>query len=230
MTIEDRNGAGRRPDAALDEEAWLALPWRVNGTLEPHELPAVERALEHSAAFRAEERLLDAFAHEVRAAPSMETAMDRGFLALKARIGRAGGGASRRPGPWIGAIRGWREALRATPARIRGILGAQAVAVAAAVLLIVTWPSIDPGPNTYRMATDAAAVPDGPLLRLRMVDGVSEADLRDVLRTSGLVIVDGPTETGLYTVDGRGGTIADPAALAARLGERPEVALAVVTR
>ncbi len=175
------------------------LPWYVNGTLEPAERAAVERHLDDCDACRRDVSSLEELRGCVRAAPESAdaAAAARGLRQVLDRIDAGAG--SRGAGG-----RTWQDVRLA----VRWALAGQAAAILA-LLTLVLWPAAPetaPGlPASYRTLSDPPAASGqgedaGATLRVVFGDGVTEAELRRLLRSVGGDIVAGPSAVGVYTL------------------------------
>jgi hypothetical protein len=187
------------------------LPWFVNGTLTEDERRAVEHHLRDCLPCRAtlkdERRLADAMQLEMTADKEAE----RNFQRLLDALDRG-------------------EPPRRTASR-RAAAFPRTAAAAAALLLVaigaVSWLIIDrgrapPEPGEYATAADSLSQ-SGRRVDIVFADGVTEAQIRDLLTTIGGTIVSGPSGVGRYTirVDDR-----EPLdALIARLKKDPRIRL-----
>lgn len=82
-----------------------------------------------------------------------------------------------------------------------------------------------PGETVFETMTSDGA-PSSTVIRIQVAEGTSEQALRVLLVGQQLRIVDGPTETGVYTL--APAEDADLAALSASLSSAPEIAVVLV--
>ena len=169
------------------------LPWIVNGRIDGDDAAWLNEHLADCAACRAElaaeRRIREAITRE----PTVEFAPQSSFNCLWKRIEAD---AHEPPA----------EPPAATPRAIgrpwlRAVLAAQAAAIL--VLCGVLWQR--PAASAYRTVTDAAPGPivSGPVVKAIFDDRVRLADVKEILADSGLVIVSGPSEGGVYALVAR---------------------------
>lgn len=175
------------------------LPFWVNGSLAPDEAAAVD------AAVRADGRLADEAAF-LRGLRDRMRAEDPGFS----------------PGE-LGLARLKRSiaAQGTTPARPMRVSLATAVAacLVAAALGVVLPKAFAPAPVEYLQASGG----DSATLAVMLQPEARLSDLSALLLAEGLVIVDGPSAVGLYSLAPFDPETADLAALADRLRAHPDL-------
>ncbi len=188
-------------------ELFELLPWYVNGTLEAEDRAEVEAALPTSPTLRAELALLRRLQSAVAAEPEPDAPPEAG----------------------VGWWQSWRRAWWVTPPRLRWVVCGQAAAVAAAVAWLVLPP---PAPGDASFSTMTAAMPASDAARLHLVfePATTERDLRELLLDAGLVLVDGPSATGVYVVESMTEASIAAGDLAARLQREASVRLAAPIR
>jgi hypothetical protein len=202
-------------DTIAHAEAWVLIPWLVNGTLADDEAARVRSHCARCEACRREVAEQTRLAAAVAAQDLADDVLEDAWAAMRVRLegpDRVGAG-QRRQGP--DRSRRFRpRAWWAVP-----------VAVAAALVLLVATPSPPPAP--FVTVTDPRPRLAHDVLRVQVLPGVGEAALRPLLEAHRLTVIDGPDPSGVYTL-----SIADPDSLAgaaAALAASPAVA-AVVSR
>lgn len=192
------------PEAGIGhDDAWALLPWYITGTLEPDEHRAVERHLAGCDACAAELKTQRRLAECVREQCLAEEAAERQWAVLRARIAGDKRAALDRP---VAADRGRVVPLRARRAPVVA-LGGLAVAAALALALFLPDAQQQTGQAPFVTLTtpnDGArnGVPQGPVLRVRVDERVSPADVSRLATAEGLFLLDGPTEGNVYTLAG----------------------------
>lgn len=214
-------------------EARLLLPWYVTGALAPEETRLVEAALAEDPLLRAElaeeRRLAASIAVEgadqidaagldlIEVSASDENVEDARSASWRTLSTQVQAPLVDRRSPARSPVRtgGWRQA----PRRGARMAMLAAAALAAMVAIVV----IAPGDDAYETLTDSAAQPlEGPYLRLRSAPGADAAALEAAFADLGLTILDGPSESGVYTLTG------PVAAALVTLSARDDVALTLL--
>lgn len=212
---------------SIDLDVWRLLPWLANGTLEGSELERVLDHLKHSPRCREELLFLSELRYAVEMASSraLEVPEDR-LTGLMERIEahertRDGGG------------------RRTTDAPAGGSSAALSVLAQAALVVLLAgalwWlvPARSQSEQPRFQTLSAAESPAHASWRLRLIpeDGLSEADLRQLVLDVGAEIVAGPTAAGVYTLGWtRQAPPAPPAEIAETLRADARVALAEPVR
>jgi len=207
------------------------LVWMVNGRIEPADSRWLNEHLDTCASCRreldVERRVRDAVARE----PTVEFAPQASFNRLWERIeGERDMAVPDSPA----AVAHQHQAVPIeSPSRARAGKRAWlpvAMAAQAAVILVlcgVLWQrSTAPA---YRTVTDSAPAPaaTGAVIKAIFSDDVRLADVKEILASTGLVVVSGPSEAGVYALaprDARAGPATQEAA--ARLRADPRVRFA----
>jgi hypothetical protein len=174
----------------------LLLPWYDGGSLEAAEVARVAAHLGACARCQADmgwqRRLRDAATQAASSAEAFETPADadRGWAALRGRIGGDGASAPARLAAPLPAVRAasprwgaWRWVVALQSAVILGL----------AALVIAPLPRDD----AYRALGSASRASDASIVVVFRPDA-SELQIRQALRDSGARLVDGPTVTGAY--------------------------------
>jgi len=178
------------------ELVFESLPFYANGTLNPQETNRVEAHLEACVSCRTELARWRDVAAATRAGPEWSPS-PADFASLEARIDRADGRAH-------DAGRGFRETVRSwfavTPSPLRWALATQAALV---VLLAGTLLLRPGGGKVYEtLSTPENAAPSGRArLHVVFAEDATEREIRAALQEWKAVIVNGPSATGIYTVE-----------------------------
>ena len=193
----------------LDHEAaWDLLPWLAQGTLEGRDLRATLDHLKTCRACREELRFLP----ELRAAaaqsgPGAAPDPAAAFSRLMQRVEASEG----RTQPRGSAEAFWLR-MRGTPL--------PSVAWAGLLLILalgVGW-ILRPAPQEalFRVLSDgvAASASDAPRLRVVFAPETPERRLREILLGAGAVLADGPSRTGVYTLELPSGQDLEPEEMA----------------
>ena len=178
------------------------LPWIVNGRIDGDDAAWLNEHLADCAACRAElaaeRRIREAITRE----PTVEFAPQSSFNCLWKRIeADAHEPPAEPPAATPRADRGPQPARAIGRPWLRALLAAQAAAIL--VLCGVLWQR--PAASAYRTVTDAPPGPivSGPVVKAIFDDRVRLADVKEILAGSGLVIVSGPSEGGVYALVAR---------------------------
>ncbi len=230
----DRHGR-----AGGHEEVWLLLPWYVNASLEDDERVRVEEHLEACGICREEVRYWGEAASLLSEEGELAVSPAAGLERLRGRLGAEEEERGTRPalGPRLGGR--LRTLFHASPPAIRWALAAQLGAIVVLAGLLAS-PLREPAPASVRAPSPAvgafhtlsdppaAPAPDGaPRFRVVFTDRAREREIRGALISVGGRIVDGPSPTGVYTieVEPAEGEI-DPPAVLRSLRSLPQVLLA----
>ena len=194
-----------------------SLPWLLNGSLDDAEQDAVQAHLRVCADCRQELdmlRVLRAAAHD-GAGPACDP--ERALARLLPRLDAAPPAASQPGAP--GLLQRWRGRLAANERSwLRGAVLAQGLLLAALLVALARPGGHDEG--AYR-TLGANARAEARLVVVFRPD-TSERELRRIVRAGGMRIVDGPTVTDAYLLDGGG----DLGPALSRLRAEPAVTLA----
>jgi hypothetical protein len=209
------------------------LVWMVNGRIEPADSRWLNEHLDGCAACRrelgVERRVRDAVARE----PTVEFAPQASFNRLWERI-ESERDVAIPVSPAAVAQRRQEVQPESAPrahAGKRAWLPVAMAAQAAVILLLcgVLWQrSTAPA---YRTVTDSApaSAATGPVIKAIFSDDVRLADVKEILASTGLVVISGPSEAGVYALaprDARAGPVTQEAA--ARLRTDPRVRFAEI--
>lgn len=179
-------------EGSVHAEADRLLPWWVNGTLEGEEREQVAQHLAECAQCQHEVDWLRMLQHEVageQATAPVDTA--HAMRRLRRRV-RQGGERPSVTVPVKATRRGWGRRDR----WLAWVVGAQAVLVAALGVLVLHGHS--PAAE-YRTLSSPES--HGALLVVTFDPGISEARMRDLVRSNDARIVGGPTEAGAYLLN-----------------------------
>ncbi len=207
------------------EEAWDLIPWYIKGTLDEKESRLVEARLAEDPALRTELALQRRLADRVASLEALDAGMERALAATRQRLEDET--LSDKQSPAFDFRRTMHRLQEWVRLDLRVILPVGAVA--AALTLFVLLPAQQPVEDgAFRTLTTPSAVIDSAQLRVKVAEDVTELELRRLLVTHELQVIDGPSPTGVYTLevapDG------DPEAIAANLLAAPEIEFATVRR
>ena len=162
------------------EQVQLLLPWRANGTLDAQDAALVEAHLAECEECRTELASELALRDRYAAAPVAVAARsrDRAMAIL--------------PGSGVAILRrrislGWAVAAQA------------AVAAAATVAIVASWPASKPTED-YRLLASASAQPAKGNAIVLFAPEMTARDLRAALDAAGARIVGGPTASGAFVL------------------------------
>ncbi len=212
--------------STIDKDAaWDLIPWYVNGTLDDAERQAVEAHLAANPSFQAEVAEQTRLAKTVASLDSMDVEMEHSLSAIRQQIQAE----TPRTRPST------TTALRTAVRRLVGLLkwnpkilvplGAVAASI---VLLVVALPFTTSQDPTYRTLTTPTTSSDVPQLRVKVSGDATEIELRRLFMAHELQVIDGPSATGVYTLEAAPGGDAD--AIAAALLRSPQIDFAAVRR
>lgn len=226
----DRHGR-----AGGHEEAWLLLPWYVNGTLDEDERAAVDDHLAACGICREEVRYWGEAASLLREDGELAVSPEAGLERLRRRLDPVPEG-PRRAGGRSRLRAGLRAAFGGSPAVLRWALAAQlAVIVVLGGLLARTSarpaaPTATAPHGAFRTLAEpppAPAASAAPRFQVMFAPQAREREIRGALISIGGRIVDGPSPTGVYTIAvAPGEGEADPAAVLRSLRALPHVVFA----
>ena len=228
------------PRSEAYETAWELIPWYVNGSLPKDEAEMVRHQAQLSPQFAAEVARQHELARQVATFDPSEAPVDRSWEKLRAQIDSESRARTPRPEP------------KGLFAGLRGGYALGGLGLAACLLLAVmlyapqgeTYQTLtsgaearagtgaSAGPNTGASAVAStrpetgavtAAVAGAPV-KFQLAGDLAEPDLAQLLATHGLVLIGGPSETGVYTAVAAPGT--DPARAAQELMGASEVLFA----
>ena len=204
----------QRQTEISQEAARDLIPWYVNGTLSADERAAVDHYASTSNAFRQaikeERRLMSAMLARDDQATSDQSQWER--LAGRITMPEAQNTAP--------AAKKRRVALRWPALRVIG-LGSGVVALLAVVILLRP---ASPDDATFRTLTTESLATG--VLRVKPVADVTPEQLNALFEIEGLTLVDGPSPTGIYTLQPAQDT--PLAEAAARLTSAPQIAFVAV--
>ncbi len=232
----DRHGR-----AGGHEEAWLLLPWYVNGTLDEGERAGVEDHLAACGICREEVRYWGEAASLLREDGELAVSPEAGLERLRARL--APDRVTQRPPTrrWSRVPGRWRAVFQGSPGVVRWALAAQLVVIVVLAGLLgrpALRPASPPGAaltapvahGAFRTLADpqpAAAANGAPKFQVMFAPQAREREIRGALISIGGRIVDGPSPSGVYTIAvAQGEGEADPAAVLRSLRSLPHVVFA----
>ncbi len=164
------------------------LPWFVNGTLSEQETALVEahvhECVQCFSLLQQERRLQGMLSAE---SPATISSAAHGFERLQARLGSGASSIGQR------APRRWR--------RTEGL--ALAASLAAVAVTVLVWQRLDDtqlSPTGEFETLSEPATAESQTVDIVFTPELAEADMRALLRASGAVIVNGPSELGRYTI------------------------------
>lgn len=179
--------------AICDAEAARLLPWYVNGTLAAADVERVTRHLERCAICRDDVAHERALRDEMKAPGGVEFAPQMGLERTLARIDEL----TREPPAAVTSMTPQRR--RVTPTQWLA-----AAVVVQAIGLGVLGASVagrgTSGAASYTTLSSGSPVATGPRIRAVFASAMPVADLRSLLATHGLSIVEGPSEAGVFTL------------------------------
>jgi anti-sigma factor RsiW len=189
--VEDAEMSSERETQTMPEDMLELLPWYVNGTLTDKERERVERFLDQQPEYRTEVDLLRAARGQVQRTGDGNSPGSLGWKRLQRQIEQeSGDDAKGADSPsW------WRPAMAA----------ALVVIVFQGVLLLQQQSTVEP---LYQPLSGPEA--PGARLQVSFVPSTGEQEIRTLLLELGLVVVDGPSASGIYrlkAVDGTEGSL-----------------------
>ncbi|MEM1385515.1 MAG: zf-HC2 domain-containing protein [Pseudomonadota bacterium] len=216
----------RSTPAMTDEqsEIWELLPWYVNGTLSAEERARVEQYCATCPICREE------LAHQTRIASVFAEVEDfdgveaRNWEAIKAQIAPEAAAPARAPEPRRRSqISDWVDQILDAVKGSWIVPGASLAACAAVLLGLTMFLSGPPAIEDQRFET-LTATPGTPaaMIRVQPVPGVSADALAALFEREGLVLVEGPGASGVYTL--RPAAAEDRNRALAALADAPEIA------
>jgi hypothetical protein len=216
----------RTSDPRIHQETWALLPWLANGRATDDQRRRAESHLAECADCRAElardQHLAAAMAQPSTPGPDLS----QGLARLMQRLDQAPPARAPRPGLAAAWSRG--PSIRLSTAALLGGLQLALFAAGAAWWLRSAAPTAGSGYQT--LTQPAAAASAAPGLRVVFQPARPVGELQALLGQQGLVIVNGPTEAGVFTLG-----LAEPQpgrdldALAAELRHSPAVVFAEAT-
>ncbi len=181
---------------------WELLPWYVNGTLSASESETVQAHLADCPQCQREVARCARLATTVKSSgQDVWAPTPKHLSAVWARIDEATRADERATNATglLARLRGW---LSASPQPMRWALAVQGALVLALASAVVLREA--PGPAAqYGTLSNAQPRPAGQHTTLRMVfaDDLTQKELRELLQRIGAAIADGPSPTGVYTIE-----------------------------
>lgn len=188
---ESRNiAAEKRHDAV-----WELIPWFVNGTLPPEDMTLVKQHSQTCPECAAEIARQHGLARNVAAEDPFEAPLSRSWETLRAQIE-----AEQEARTPQADTRRWYQKRRGGM-----MLGGMGLAACLVAVFMIGAPNDD-----FRTLTssDPSAV---DTVRFQMVPGTTPEAIAEILSMNGLILVDGPSEAGVYTAEPLEGTDIDTA-------------------
>jgi len=180
----------------LHEEALELLPWFVNGTLQGNEHAAVEQHVRSCVPCRVALQEQYHLRTMIRQQPTVRLSPDKDFADLMLQVDRSRHfGLRGLLGGWNRAVAGW---LVPSPRRAVTVGVLVASFGLAAWLLSSRQPPLEPA--AYSTSSDTAES-TAALVDVVFVDGVTESEMRALVREIGGTIVAGPSDIGRYTIE-----------------------------
>lgn len=177
-----------------DQHPTELLPWLANDTLEGAERNAVARHVEECAECRAELKLLQS----LRTTVQSEARPEAGELGLQRLL---------------------RDVRKMSVSKPRWLL--PAALAASLVIAVQAVMLLQMAPREPRYAPLSGPASSEGVLQVEFMPDAREADLRELLRASGVRIVDGPSAVGLYRLAVEPGR--DPKQVEASLREHADL-------
>ncbi|MBS0374302.1 MAG: zf-HC2 domain-containing protein [Proteobacteria bacterium] len=194
---------------ACDSEAARLLPWYATGRLGAAESERVGRHLEHCGICRADLAHEQAVRSALRADGTIEYAPQAGLAKTLARINELG----REPDAAAGAPPAAAARRAGTTRWLAAAVVVQAVGLG--LLGSALYARHSPPAGEYETLSAPAGAAAGPRVRTVFDPSMPLGELRGLLATHSLVIVDGPSDAGALTLAATRPT--DPGALLAGL-------------
>ena len=188
------------------DEAFELIPWLVNGRLPQEHLPWIERHVAECDVCRREVEVQRRLRKAIRRDDSnVEFAPHASFQKLWSRIEASAQGAASDDGIDRGVDRSslppGEHPAESRPRRWM-LAAATVLAVGLGLLLALSWRAQSPGPAAdYRTAAAPSAVPDRDgQIRVVFSPNVTVDELTRIVTETRLKIVDGPSDSGVYTL------------------------------
>lgn len=194
MRIEAERSSGDR-----HRRTRQLLPWYLNGTLDGEELEGVASHLDECESCRAELTFEKELARAVRSNEEIRFPVERGLRSLERRLdaGRAGQRDRMEKGE---PIRGRRPLISQRGIRHRFVLAASFVAVVAVAVLVGYGSGLSRQSEYRVLSTPSGVVAPGPWVRVVFDDEVPVGRVRSLLTEIDGVIIDGPSEYGVFSI------------------------------
>ena len=190
MAEQHTKNAGKLTDAQIE----ALMPMYINGMLSGSDLDNMERAIASNPIWRAKACAERKLAQAFQQLDEMDVPTERSLAAMHARIADAErqGGMFGRFNMDFSSVLGGLKPQFAIPVG----------AAAALALAVVVWPGAEQGPGegSFTVATESPAAIDGPVLRIKVADGIADAALAELLQRHELELAGKPGETGVLTV------------------------------
>jgi hypothetical protein len=179
------------------DQANELLPWLVNDSLDAEQRDAVRAHASSCVICRREVAELEILQRSIRDLPAQEAVPEPDMRRINARID-AHLGRDSRPGRAFSYLRSW----LGSPLRIAFV--AQSILLLA---IAAVWLQPNEADPVFRTLTSTEPLPSGHYLRVVFDPTIEEGGLAALLESSGLSVVSGPSERGVFTLqfaDGAG--------------------------
>ena len=178
------------PEDIAHDRAFELLPWFVNASLESDEHEAVRAHASSCMICRREIAELEDLQRSIRHLPADEAIPEPDMRRINARID-AQLARERRPLRILSALRDW----FGSPFRIA--FAAQTIAL---LVIAVIWLQPNETDPEFRTLTSTEPLPAGQYVRIVFDPNAGESAVAELLDSSGLILVSGPSERGVATL------------------------------
>ncbi len=204
------------------EEAWDLIPWYVQGTLDDFERREIEAQLAQDPALRAELAEQRRLAEQIASLDDVSAGIERSLAETRRRIEVADAKPQSR---WSEMFETFGKRAKRNRIGVRVFVpGAALAAVVAAVLVLPPQQATEDA--SFETLTTPSVIPEAMHLRVKVAEGVTELQLRHLFTSHDLRVVDGPSPTGVYTLEVAPGGV--PGDVAEALLVAPEIQFATV--
>ena len=190
--ISDLEGTG------CEAEAARLLSWFATGRLPAADAERVSRHLEHCAICRADLEHERAVRSALRAEERVEYAPQAGLAKTLARIDELTRDTPRVPEPSRAGVRKLRRSA-VTPWLAAAVI-VQAIGLGVIGSALLSRNAADRGEARYATLSTTASAPSGPRIRAVFDPSTTLAELETLLGGERLLIVDGPSTAGAFTL------------------------------
>lgn len=208
MLEQDNQNAN--PKILSHEDAWALVPWLVNGSLDAAEAQKVRAHCRQCDACRRELRRQTQLAALIGGSDPIDVELEEAWTRFQTELSET----TRRGAP-TGQSTARKNGRRAPRPRVAAARVGAALAASLGVAMIFAHVSDNAslrtdlneravlsadGSNAAAFRTVTTPGKTGVLLRLRAVEGASPDALAALFRANDLVVVDGPSREGVYTL------------------------------